>query len=242
MPAIARFQEGLTEVRSLLTLDNSAHTELPDQTSMTEPGIESTSIGATVRRAAVVLLVSHFEGFLKSLGEDLVDSLASGAIETRNIPRGVREAHIIPRLSEIVDCGNETQRFALLGKLSSISHLWNDTAKPPRGTLRAEIVTRRITNADSECIESFFSMFGINDVCNGELDIPDGPDSVGESHDIRTRLRDIVKCRNDVAHGDMERQPTIEDVSRYVTFLQYFAQRLQRRADRFIEQVSATLP
>jgi hypothetical protein len=234
---IDRFAEGLAEVRLLLSLDGAEASVLPAH----EPGPPMTSegpdVGPTVRRAAVILLVSHFEGFLKALGEELVDSLSSGLLETRRIPRGVRQAHVLPRLAEIIQSRNEDQRFALLSKLATVSALWNEDAKPPRGVLRAEVITREIRNADSECIDALFSTFGVREaVCDGELDILTGSGSLDESHDIRIRLSDIVKCRNDIAHGDLSRQPTPEDVQRYVLFLEHFARRLQRKSERLIGQ------
>jgi hypothetical protein len=37
-----------------------------------------------------VLLVSHFESFLKTIAEDYIDALAGARLESRHIPRGVR--------------------------------------------------------------------------------------------------------------------------------------------------------
>jgi hypothetical protein len=237
MTSLERFNEGLAEVRSILKLDPSSQTDLPaPDGAVTHAG----DVGSSVRRAAVVLLVSHFEGFLKRICEDMVDSLDGGGIESRRIPRGLREIHIVPKLADVVTCGNEQQRFALLAKLGGVSSLWNDTAKPPKGTLRVDLASRQVHNADSECIDKLFDLFGVKDpVCDGEIDVKDDESDEEETHDIRTRLRDLVKCRNDIAHGDMERRPTSEDVRRYVLFLSAFARRLYRKSCTLIGEFQA---
>ncbi|MER6792559.1 MAE_28990/MAE_18760 family HEPN-like nuclease [Amycolatopsis mediterranei] len=231
MAAIDSFNAGIEEVRGLLSIDVRDQSGVGDG----ELGAESsTSAGlmATTRRAAVVLLVSHFEGFLKELVEELVDDLDSQSLPAKEIPRGVRELHILPKLSEVVSCGDVNQRFSLMSKLGAVSSLWNDSAKPPRGTLRAQIVSREVHNADSECIDRiFFTLGSGNPVCDGEIDVIDQESELEESHSIRVRLRDIVECRNDIAHGNMDRKPTGEDVARYVLFLLHFAKRLNRKAD-----------
>lgn len=227
MGAIDRFGDGLAEVRRLLTLDPSHDHDL-DGSDL------SSEMGASVRRSAVVLLVSHFEGFLKSMSEEMLDSFNDGSIETRRIPKGVRELHIVPHLTEIVSCNDERQKFVLLAKLTKISSLWNDDAKPSRGTLKAAVVSRTVHNADSDCIERLFEMFGISDVCSGEIDVRDEQSDSEESHNIRARLQDLVKCRNDIAHGDIDRKPTGDDVKRYLIFLENYARRLDRKSKQAV--------
>jgi hypothetical protein len=221
-----QFEDGVKEVQALLALAPPDSSDLP----VTAAAAGHSHAGAIVRRAAVVLLVSHFEGYLKRLAEGMVDAVNTGDVEARRLPQGLKNIHILPKLEEIVACGDEVQRASLLVKLDKISSLWKPQSKPPRGTLRVSTVTRIITNADSDCISLLFETFGAeDDVCAGDVDVVDG-EGVVESHNIRGRLRDLVKCRNDIAHGDADRIPTREDVTRYIAFLTYFAKRLDRKA------------
>lgn len=184
-----------------------------------------------IRRASVVLLVSHFESFLRSLGEGFVDVLSSGTVESRSIPTGIRELHTLPRLQEIASTNDSKQRHSLLRKLGEISALWNDAAKPPPGTLSAWKVSREITSAKAEKIDHLFLLMGsTGPVCDGDLDIAEEDDAV-ISLNIRLALNDVVQCRNDIAHGDSSRKPTQEDVDRYILFLKALAGRLQRKSD-----------
>jgi hypothetical protein len=221
MDALSQFEEGLTEVRVLLALsgDEDASTTSPQQDN-------------ALRRAGVVLLVSHFESYLKTLAEEFVDALDTGRLEARQIPQGIRELHTIPRMSEILSTKSDDQRISLLRKLPSITALWNESAKPPSGTLNPQLVARQVTNAHGETIDGLFLLMGNGlNVCDGDIDIENPDGGSIETANIRRGLEDVVKCRNDIAHGDVTRKPTSEDVSRYVRFLKALAERLERKAD-----------
>ena len=219
MTGVDEFAAGEAEVRVLLSLCIE---------SDDEKDLERNN---AVRRASVVLLVSHFESFLRALGEDFVDVLSSGTIEARSIPTGIRELHTLPRLQEILGSSDDTQRRALLKKLGDISALWNDSAKPSVGTLKASKLSRVVTSAKAEKIDNLFTLMGSAvPVCDGDIDL-DAAEEETISLNIRLALTDVVQCRNDIAHGDSSRKPTQEDIDKYLLFLAALARRLQRKAD-----------
>lgn len=227
MSALTQFESGVAEVQVLLQL------------CQTDPGTSNADRDNAVHRACVVLLVSHFESYLKGIAETFSDAVGSGSLESRQIPRGIRELHTLPRLSEILDSNDATQRTVLLRKLQPVMALWNESAKPPPGTLSPSVLTRTVTNADSGTIDALFNLMGnAGCVCDGDLDVVD-VDGDAAPVSIRYSLADVVKCRNDIAHGDVSRRPTDGDVDRYVRFLQAMARRLDRKASALIELVSA---
>lgn len=216
--ALALFEAGLEEVRLLIDLREVGAT-VHDSTARTN----------ALNRAAVVLLVSHFESFLKALAEEFVDGLDTGQVEARKIPRGIRELHTIPRMEELMACNDAAQRLTLLRKLQPLMSLWNDTAKPARGTLHAARLSRRVTNGDSQTIDALFELMGSpGRVCDGDVDIrsEDEPASLN----IRLGLSDVVQCRNDIAHGKIGRLPTSTDVQRYITLLSALSARLSGKS------------
>jgi hypothetical protein len=219
MQVIEQFELGVSEARLLLELCANEN----------DSGSESLERDNALRRASVVLLVSHFESYLKSVVEEFIDNLDSAQLEARKIPRGLRELHTLPRMNKILECNDANQRTSLLKQLQPAMALWNDAAKPPSGTLKPEVLSREVTNADSKTIDAVFSLMGANSVCDGELDVVD-EDGATAPVNIRLRLADIIKCRNDIAHGDVSRRPTEMDVNRYITFLIAFARRLEFRA------------
>lgn len=226
MGCLDRFYEGIDEVDLLLSLEQDD---------------ESASDAAAIRRAAVVLLVSHFEGYLKQLCETYTDTVGTGEVFTRSISRGVRELHTLPRLAEILESNDDVQRHALLKKLSNVTCLWTEDARPPAGTLDADRLSRVVTNADSECIDTLFTVLGLTSrVCDGDVDL-ETPDTWEYPYlNIRLTLRDVVKCRNDVAHGDLSRKPTRGDLLRYMAFLRAFARRLDSKFDTLLRPLAVS--
>lgn len=182
-----------------------------------------------VFRAAVVLLVSHFESYLKGLAEEYIDWLSDGQRESRMIPVRLRELYTIPRLEEIAKSQDPTQRASLLRKLDELTCLWKDPAKPPRGLLRPKTLIRVVTSASPDVIDSLFEYLGDGrGACDGEIDFEiDGEVS---SLRIRRALDDVIDCRNAIAHGDATRIVTELDLARYRAFLSSLAQRLDRKA------------
>jgi hypothetical protein len=221
--ALESFEEGVREVELLRTLALA-----PERASADESN--------AMCRAAVVLLVSHFESFLKAIAEEFIDSVGTGNVTASRLPSGVREAHTIPRLQDIVQSQDPVQRTSLLRKLGDVTALWNDSAKPSHGTLKPRVFARLVTSATPDVIDSLFQRMGAQHaVCAGDLDVLHEEEL--DTVKISFRLDDIVKCRNDIAHGDSERKPTPEDVSRYTRFLSTFASRLQRKALSLSAQV-----
>lgn len=211
--ALAQFIEGLEEVDELLSAS-------PNQTA--ETGRHNAFM-----RAGVVLLVAHFEGFLKSISEEHIDWLSDGSRASRDIPRNLRELYTLPLLKEITESSDRTQRWALLKKIEDWRHLWMDDAKPNKGLLDPTTLSRQVTSARPHVIDALFQLMGCNAVCDGEIDYT--TDDEPRSLNIRLALNDAVSCRNDIAHGDASRVPTREDVERYSAFLKALAHRLDRK-------------
>lgn len=221
------FESGLVEVRLLVHLcDEAASHGQADRDN-------------AIYRASVVLLVSHFESYLKDIADRYSDVVNEGKLESRQIPKGMRELHTLPLLREVIESKNDQQRSALMKKLHPIMALWNESAKPPPGLLTSNVLSRAVTSAKGEVIDELFNLMGHSGlVCDGDLDITLG-DGETTTVNIRLSLSDVVKCRNDIAHGDSSRRPTGSDVERYIRFLEAMAGRLERKAEALMELVSA---
>ncbi|MRX44614.1 MAE_28990/MAE_18760 family HEPN-like nuclease [Agromyces kandeliae] len=188
-------------------------------------------------RAAVVLVVSHFEAYLKTLAEEYVDAVGTGEIASSRLPRGLREVHTLPKLESILAARDDEQRASLLKRLGTVAALWNDNAKPPKGALQATTFARLVTSAKASVINDIFARMGnAGNVCDGDIEMVDDTGDV-QTASVELSLRDIVDCRNDIAHGKAERKPTPDDVGRYLHFLRTFAERLQRKAAALSVQV-----
>lgn len=228
MSAFEEFTNGIAEVRTLLSLCQPVKGS--NEQDEPEKDIETERQNA-VCRASTVLLVSHFESFLKTTAEEYIDTVSVGGITSKSIPVGIRELHSIPRMEDIIRAPDSTQRASLFKKITEYNCLWVDDAKPPPRLLKAGVLRRVVTNSDSEVIDKLFSIMGApSPVCDGDIDVQLEEESGYEPVNIRLMLRDVVKCRNDIAHGDVSRKPTPEDVDRYILKLEALARRLEAKA------------
>lgn len=208
------FKAGINEVACLTEL-------LPEDTGT----LQQQNV---VHRAAVVLLVSHFEGFLQGIAREFVDLIGTGELTSKRLPTKLRELHTLPVLEEVLNSKDAQQRHSLLKKLDRATVLWKDDAKPAARTLKPDALSRVVVNAHAHVINELFHIMGeIHPVCAGELDVP--VDEETQTIRIEGFLTDLVSCRNDIAHGDQERKPTSVDVERYSRVLLALAERLNRK-------------
>jgi hypothetical protein len=221
------FESGLHEVQ-LLSLQDPTRTRLGGDEAL----------AAAIQRSATVLLVSHFEGFLKELAEEMVTVVTDARPAMAQLPQALKELHSLPRLEEIARCNDLQQRHVLLKRLEEVAVLWNPMARADKHKLSIRTVSRTVTSAQPEVIDLLFLNFGsVNAPCDGDLDIPDPASGDATPVNIRTRLHEIVKCRNDIAHGVADRKVTHADVDRYVAFLAALARRLCGRADMALSAI-----
>lgn len=229
MTAFEDFTSGLAEVRTLLSLcaDENNHADsLGDMRTN------------AVCRAATVLLVSHFESFLKTTAEEFIDAIAVGNIPSSAIPYGIKELHSIPRMEEILATKGANQRTVLFGKMTEYNCLWVSEAKPPPKLLKASLLAKTVTNSGSDSIDELFTLMGSSTpVCDGDIDVALTDQETPSPVNIRLMLRTIVKFRNDIAHGDLSRIPTSEDVARYIHQLEALARRLEAKASQLAAKV-----
>jgi hypothetical protein len=230
MAAFEEFAMGIMEVRTLLSLASTGDGASDDVTTRNN----------AVYRAGTVLLVSHFESFLQKTAEEFIDSISTGDVQSKAIPRKLRELYSLPRMEEILKSQNETQRAALLTRLTEVNCLWTEQAKPPRTLLKPQTLSRTVASANSEIIDNLFSLMGSrSNVCDGDIDVVMSDENEATPFNIRLLLRDVTECRNDIAHGDSSRTPTQEDVNRYIRQLETLARRLASKAAALARAVLA---
>lgn len=229
MTAFDDFASGVAEVKTLLSLCASENSQAD--------GLDDIRTNA-VCRAATVLLVSHFESFLKTTAEEFIDAIAVGSVPSRAIPIGIKELHSIPRMEEILATKEANQRTALFGKIAEYNCLWVADAKPPPKLLKAPLLVRTVTNPGSDVIDKLYTLMGSSTpVCDGDIDVVLVDQETLAPVNIRLMLRTIVECRNDIAHGDVSRIPTSEDVDRYIHQLEALARRLAAKAAQLAARV-----
>lgn len=221
------FRQGLEEVRRILKLANgNAATD------------QDPELPATLLKGAVVLLVAHFEAYLKSIAEEFSDAALNGERAASRIPMSLRMLHTRALLDEIRSARDEQQLQNLLSKkLVSNSKSWVSSARPDKQAFRDGLLKRQVTNATADCINELFRLMGERrSVCDGDVEV-----STSEQEDhpvnIALSLRSIVQVRNNIAHGNEHVPLTDLDVQSHVLFIEAFAKRLDRHTLRLIRDL-----
>ncbi|MBS3179905.1 MULTISPECIES: MAE_28990/MAE_18760 family HEPN-like nuclease [unclassified Pseudoclavibacter] len=220
---IGRFEANKAEVEVLLhSLSSTATTDMEK----------------VVCRASVVLLVAHFEGYLKDLALEYVDQVDAMDYESQMLPFALRDLHVQPRIDEISATRDGQQKRKLLEKLHGSSVLFASGAKPSKGTLKSAVLARRVTSARPDVIDQMFAYMGsLDKPCDGALDFESVTTGELVTRNIRFSLEEVVQCRNDIAHGDAGRSPTREDATSYSEFLLHFARRLHRAKSALVSEL-----
>lgn len=224
--ALARdeFDASVREVDRLIEVAESLDDDSP----------ASVEFGNALLRSATVLLVSHFEAFLKSTAEEFVDQLGTGSLPAQKIPYGIRYEQTVVVLKAVLNSSSEAEARSHLKKLGAVAALWTEQSKPPRGTLDAQLIARVVTSAKPPVIDKLFELMGSTiPVCAGDIDVT-APEGDIASVNIALALTDIVTARDQIAHGAADRKPTSADVRRYRRILSALAQRLDRKARELI--------
>lgn len=227
MDALVNFRDGLQEVELLSRQD-----------PLREHLGSSNLLSAAIQRASCVLLVSHFEGFIKELAEEMTQKVAAGHPPVSRLPVPLRELHSLPRLDDISRCNDPAQRLVLLKRLAEIAALWHPTATTEARHLAPRKVSRVVTSARPAVIDNLFNLFGaVSPVCDGDIDVLDSLGQEMTPIHIRAKLDEIVDCRNAIAHGVADRKVTHTDVDRYANFLSALSRRLSAKGKSAVETI-----
>lgn len=222
--ALSEFIDSLGEVETLLA---AAPSQPPGEGGISIQSQHRDLVNA-VNRSAMVMLVSHFEGFVKSALAELIDEICVAQPPTRRIPEGLLELHTRERIQEIFGTTGPDRIHKTRRLFSAYAPLWDaDRTINPR-ILSARVLTRQFTNARPEVLNSVFSLLDVQDIVT-QMDshvnqaISDRGDDATRIK-VSVKLEEIVNRRNKIAHGDRSEKPTRFEVEGYLIFLEDVAE------------------
>jgi hypothetical protein len=206
--AYSSFLDRLKEVDLLLRL--AARRE------QLNPLKERHSINALCR-GAIVLLSSHLEGFIKELGEIILERL-----ETRAVPR----SSLVPQfffhlskdiLGEIKDSPEpESIASKVFSMLARDYDLWSQVGSFPR-PLPSELFNKGFSNPTFKKVKAYFNRFGYTTY---QIDLA----RILAANNLPTvnMVNHLVEVRNKIAHGDITIAKTPADVAAMATIVRSF--------------------
>ncbi|NEB89309.1 hypothetical protein G3I43_34920 [Streptomyces anulatus] len=217
--AMAEFVDSLREVEVLLAvgpthprIDGGAAEQAQDR-----------ELANAVTRSCTVMLVAHFEGFVKAALTELIDQICEAKPPTRRIPEGLLELHTRGRIEEIFGTEGPDRIHKTRKLFSAYACLWEADRTVNPQVFTSKVLTRQFTNAKPEVLENVFSILDVNNVM-AEIDAYVNEAIVGRDDEeapvkVGPRLTEIVERRNKIAHGDRSEKPTPAEVNNYIRFL-----------------------
>lgn len=220
------FIESLREVDTLLAITPKE----PLSSGKAADQARERDITNALTRSCIVMLVAHFEGFIKSALTELIDSICQAKPPARRIPDALLELHTRERIEEIFGT-NGPERISRTRRLfTTYAELWDENHSINPNLLSAKILARQLTNAKPEVLETVFSLLGVKDiVVQIDAHVNQAISSRGDQATrVKTdiKLTEIVDRRNNVAHGDKTEKLTTMEVENYKTFLTDVAEKI----------------
>jgi hypothetical protein len=235
LESYSEFIDSLREVETLLATRPST----PLGSGTPDSHMRERELVNAITRACVVMLVAHFEGFVKAALTELIDEICRAKPPVRRLPEALLELHTRERIHEIFGTEGPERIDRTRRLFTTYAQLWDSGRIVNPQLLSAKVLTRQFTNAKPEVLEAVFSLLGVNDVIPQATVHVNGAIAAREdgamSLKVDVKLTEIVERRNKIAHGDRAEKPTPVEVEGYMVFLRDLAQFVSTIVARRIE-------
>jgi len=218
--AIRAFQRAVAEINDL---------ERADPTPLGRQPVDST-ISRVVGRATVVLLSSHFERYLYAVNEEAARHLAASITRGNQVPELMRLLHTRPTLEAMLETSWERRAAQLGDFMKTDGWLWTD-ATP--GNLEHDRLLLWMKAPSPNNLVRYYRYWGIDDIF----------DAITRSAHTRTelwlKLDELVRKRNNIAHGDATTEATQTDLRSYKDCALRFCERADGQMARALGRLAA---
>ncbi|WP_410604521.1 MAE_28990/MAE_18760 family HEPN-like nuclease [Amycolatopsis sp. lyj-90] len=229
--SLKSFIDSMQEVEILLRAEERPEKSLP------EPGDrrDSRDLKNALSRAGLVMLVAHFEGFVKSSLAEFVDAICDAKPPSRRVPDALLELFTKERIQELSRTDDRKQRALRTRRLFAVySDLWDEDRSINPKLISGAILARQFTNAGPESLGAALVLTGVEDPIG---DIQGYVCSRGSLPNVNVgvKLQEIVGKRNKIAHGDLTEKPVYSEVRDYLIFLLKVAEAIDKLISERIE-------
>jgi hypothetical protein len=183
-----------------------------------------------IGRACVVLLSSHFERYIYSVNEEATGVLNLNGIPGLSLPESLRLLHSRISVDAMLECGWERRGNRLRNFVQDEAWLWG--AHPPK-PLDHERLLVWMKPPTPKNLVRYYRMWDIQDIFKSVTR------AVHTRTDLRLKLEELVRKRNNIAHGDPSTEATRGDIESYRDATLRFCERSDRRLARALSRISA---
>ncbi|HST32052.1 MAG TPA: HEPN domain-containing protein [Solirubrobacteraceae bacterium] len=182
-----------------------------------------------VGRASVVLLSSHFERYLYGVNEEATDALNGWVVAGTALPMRLRLLHSRSSIDGMVETAWERRGDHLERFIQNEAWLWGGEA---RGALDHERLLRWMKSPTPQNVVRFYKFWGIKDIFSAVTR------AVHTRTEMRLRLDELVRKRNNIAHGDPSTEATASDVASYRAATLRFCERADSQLGRAVGRIA----
>ena len=220
--SLAAFASAIREVRDLERGDPTPRGGAP----------RDPALARVVGRASVVLLSSHFERYIYSVNEEAAAALNSTAHTSSRLPELLRLLHSRTAIDDLVDTGWERRAPSLRDLMVTDGWLWTDDL--PSGAVDHRRLLVWMKAPSPQNLVRYYRCWGVEDIFT----------SITRATHTRTdlwlKIDELVRKRNNIAHGDPSAEATRGDLREYESATLRFCDRADRQLAKALADILDT--
>lgn len=190
-----------------------------------QPGSFKLDQQRALGRAAVVLITSHMERYLRAVNEELVDAVVASSILGDSLPLPVRLLHSKEPVTEIETTQWDKRSDKLTDFVETDGWLWSVGTT---GNLKHNRLLAWMKSPKPKSLVRYYRYWGIQDIFSAITRKP------STRQDLWLRIKEVVEKRNNIAHGDTSASATFSDVRKYVAAVNDLCERADRTLARAV--------
>lgn len=224
------YLDRLREVAQLLVADPESRFGKRQYTAPQLGRGHEVRLSAALTRGALVLTCSHLQGFFLSVVQEFLESIDRAELNAGDLPPSLR-SQLCLRFPFPAELRDDLEKIEHAHR--NYASLWVDDAPIPQGTIRTESLGDPSANPWPSTIQSLLE--------NVDVDIFDYIGRAAGServNGIKTYVKELVKSRNKLAHGDDSVQVTSDDVRRLMQWSTRFARATDQALGAKLEELT----
>ena len=205
------------DVKSLIRLHEK------DRTSQGRPGDWLKAI----RRSSIVLLAANLENYIESLVCTALEEMAKNEVKATKYPQSYR-LWLFRKIANNRNLGNVEAKDVIDVSLK----LYSEIREIKQAELRIDELKDNFANPTASNINWIIGLLDKENYLEGlELNVN------GASTSAKSALGELATRRNEVAHGNVNQDPAIDDIQRLSKFCQLFSTRLKKDVTTITESI-----
>lgn len=208
--SLIAFERAVQEVAELQQADPTPKGQTPADPITTR----------VVGRASVVLLSSHFERYFYSVNEEATSLVNAAGIFGDNLPEPLRLLHSRASVETMLETSWEHRSQMLREFVQREAWLWGQQT---RGTLDHERFLTWMKAPTPQNLVRYYRYWHIQDIFRSVTR------AVHTRTELRLKIEELVRKRNNIAHGDPTTEATWGDIRSYREATLRFCERSDRQ-------------